>query len=163
MAPASVLGFETVCSFPHVCVLSCVFGRKLKRSEHWQRTEYPERAEPGLAPNALGRIRGSSHRPSWERVSIAWWPLRKGDAGLMGQPGWLSAGTCLLQGQQTRPLRLVPRGSVQSEMVEHMVPPGDPGGRSRQEEFPRGHMETPVLGAAASQIRHGHVLQWGGG
>lgn len=30
--------------------------------EHWQRTEYPEQAEPGLGPNALARIRGSKSR-----------------------------------------------------------------------------------------------------
>lgn len=72
MAPAPVLGCEAVCAFLRVCILSCVFGWKPKSSEHWQRTAFPEQAEPGLGPNALARIRGNGHGPSWERVSIAW-------------------------------------------------------------------------------------------
>lgn len=57
--------------FPPCLYFVLCFWMETKCSERWQRTEYPEQAEPGLGPNALARIRGSRHRPSQERVSIA--------------------------------------------------------------------------------------------
>lgn len=110
MAP--VLG----CAFPPLGILSCVFGRKLQCLEHWQRTAYPEQAEPGLGPKALAGVRGSGHGPPWERVSA--------EEGRFGADGAAGVALFFRDGKCAR-CAWSPGARRNGRRWEHTVPPAD--------------------------------------
>lgn len=99
--------------------------------EHWQRTEYPKQAEPGLGPNALARIRGSSHGPSRERGLHHLVTAKEGRFGADGAASVAVSRILPSLGTADVPLQLVPRGTVQLEMVGAHTPTCRPGRKTK--------------------------------